>query len=74
MKHILNLPDYIWVYDILMIGKSEMDPGGKLVRPLAEMTHYDRAKDDEFMDEETLHEQIKKLRAGNVARHGEAGQ
>lgn len=74
VKSILNLPDYIWVYDILMIAKSEMDPGGKLTRPLAEMTHYDRAKDDEFMDEETLRKQIKKLRAGNVARHGEAGQ
>lgn len=76
VKHLLNLPDYIWVYDILMIAESDMPegPGGKLTRPLAEMVHYDRAKDDEFMDEETLRRQIKKLRAGNVARHGEAGQ
>ena len=74
VKHILNLPDYIWVYDILMIGKSEMDPGSKLTRPLSEMVHYERVKDGEFMDEETLRKQIKKLRAGNVARHGEAGQ
>ena len=74
VKHILNLPDYIWVYDILMIGKSEMDPGSKLTRPLSEMVHYERVKDGEFMYEETLRKQIKKLRAGNVARHGEAGQ
>jgi len=63
VKHILNLPDYIWVYDILMIGKSEMDPGSKLTRPLSEMVHYERVKDGEFMDEETLRKQIKKLRA-----------
>ncbi len=76
VKNILNLPDYIWVYDILMFGESAMEegPGGKLTRSLDEMTHYDRAKDDEFMDEESLRKQIKKLRAGNVARHGEAGQ
>ncbi len=74
VKNILNLPDYIWVYDILMIGEGAMDPGGKLTRSLKEMTHYDRAKDDEFMDEQSLHSQIRKLRAGNVARHGEAGQ
>ena len=76
VKNILNLPDYIWVYDILMVGENAMEggPGGKLTRPLDEMTHYDRAKDDEFMDEESLRKQIKKLRAGNVARHGEAGQ
>jgi nitroreductase len=76
VKRILNLPDYIWVYDILMIGENAMEggPGGKLTRSLDEMTHYDRAKDDEFMDEESLRKQIKKLRAGNVARHGEAGQ
>jgi nitroreductase len=76
VKHIHNLPDFIWVYDILMVGENAMEggPGGKLTRSLGEMTHYDRAKDDEFMDEESLRKQIKKLRAGNVARHGEAGQ
>lgn len=74
IKHLLNLPDYLWVYDILMVGESAMEggPGGKLVRPLPEMVHYDRAADDEFMDEKTLRSQIKKLRAGNVARHGGA--
>lgn len=76
VKQILNLPEYIWVYDILMVGENAMEggPGGKLTRTLEEMTHYDRAEDDEFMDEEALRRQIKKLRAGNVARHGEAGQ
>jgi len=74
IKDLLNLPDYIWIYDFLVVGHSAQDggPGGKLVRSLEEMTHADRAKDDEFMSETELHKQIKKLRAGNVARHGEA--
>jgi hypothetical protein len=67
----LNLPDYIYVYDILMVGEGAMEdaPGAKLTRRLDEMVHYDRAKDDEFMDEQELRSQIKKLRAGCVGRH-----
>lgn len=74
VKHLLNLPDYMYVYDIFLIGESAMEggPSAKLMRHLDEMTHYDRAKDDEFLSEDQLRKQIMKLRAGNVARHVEA--
>ena len=74
VKHLLNLPDFIYVYDIFLVGWSAMDegPSAKLMRHLDEMVHYDRAKDGEFMSEEELRKQIVKLRAGNVARHVEA--
>jgi nitroreductase len=74
VKHLLNLPDYIYIYDILLVGYNAMEggPSSKLMRRLDEMVHYERAKDDEFLSEEKLRDQIKKLRAGNVARHVEA--
>ena len=74
VKHLLNLPDYIYVYDIFLIGYSAMDggPSAKLMRRLDEMVHHDRAADDEFMTDVELRTQIVKLRAGNVARHVEA--
>lgn len=74
VKHLLNLPDFIYVYDIFLIGYSAMEegPSAKLMRHLDEMVHYDRAGEDEFMDEQALRKQIVKLRAGNVARHVEA--
>jgi nitroreductase len=74
VKHLLNLPDFMYVYDIFLIGYSAMEegPSAKLMRHLDEMVHYDRAADDEFLDEDELHKQIIKLRAGNVARHVEA--
>jgi nitroreductase len=74
VKDLLNLPDFIYLYDIFLIGYSAMEggPSAKLTRHLDEMVHYDRAADDEFMSEEELRGQIKKLRAGNVARHAEA--
>ncbi len=73
VKQLLNLPDYIYVYDALLVGYSAMEggPSAKLTRPLEEMVHYDRAGDDEFMSDEALRKQIVKLRAGNVARHVE---
>jgi nitroreductase len=74
VKDLLNLPDFIYLYDIFLIGYSAMEggPSAKLTRHLDEMVHYDRAADDEFISEEELRGQIKKLRAGNVARHAEA--
>jgi nitroreductase len=74
VKDLLNLPDFIYLYDILKIGYNAMEggPAAKLMRHLEEMVHYDRAGDDEFMSEDELRRQIRKLRAGNVARHAEA--
>jgi nitroreductase len=76
VKHLLNLPDFICIYDILMVGYNAMEggPGAKLTRPLAEMVHRDRAADDEFLSEDELRAQIRKLRAGNVSRHAAADE
>ena len=76
VKHVLNLPDYIELYDMLLVGESAMEggPEAKLVRHLDEMVHHDRAAHDEFMAEAELRKQIVKLRAGNVARHGKAAR
>jgi nitroreductase len=75
VKDLLGLPDFIELYDMLLVGKSASEGGAeaKLVRPLAEMVHQDRAEEGDFMAEQELRKQIKKLRAGNVARHGEDG-
>ena len=74
VKALLNLPDFIYVYDLLLVGQSAMEggPSGKLTRRLDEMVHRDRAANDEFLSEAELRRQIVKLRAGNVARHVEA--
>jgi nitroreductase len=73
VKHLLNLPDYIYLYDLVLFGESAMEQplSGKLMRLRGETVHHDRAADDEFMSEEELRAQIVKLRAGNVARHVE---
>jgi nitroreductase len=73
VKHLLGLPDYVYLYDLVLVGVSAMDRplSDKLVRPLDEMVHHDRAADDDFPREDELRRQIVELRAGNVARHAE---
>jgi nitroreductase len=73
VKHLLDLPDFIYLYDIVLLGRPAMDApvAGKVTRSLEEMTHRDRAAADEFPSDEALRRQIKALRAGNVARHVE---
>jgi len=75
VKHLLNLPEFITLYEMLAVGYTAMPsgPSAKLMRHLEDMVHYDRARDDEFATDDELKKQIRKLRAGNVARHKEAG-
>ena len=74
VKHLLNLPDFIYIYELLVMGRPAKDgaPAPKLMRHLDEVAHEGRARDDEFLSEEELRKQIRKLRMGNVARHEEA--
>ncbi len=74
VKHLLNLPDFVYVYEMLAVGYSGLDggPPGKLIRHLDELVHEGRAQDSEFLSEGELRKQIRKLRMGNVARHAGA--
>jgi nitroreductase len=74
VKHRLNLPDFIYVYEMLAVGYSGLEggPPAKLMRHLAEVVHVGPARDDGFLSEQELRKQIRKLRMGNVARHREA--
>jgi len=73
VKHLLNLPDFVYLYDLVLVGRSGMDGqlSPKMTRGLDELVHRDRAAADEFPDEEELRRQLVELRAGNVARHVE---
>jgi 5,6-dimethylbenzimidazole synthase len=74
VKDLLNLPDFIYVYELLAVGYAakEGPPAAKLMRHLDEMVHTGRLRDGELLAEEELRKQIRKLRMGNVARHQEA--
>jgi nitroreductase len=74
VKSLLNIPDHMMVYDMLLIGESAMQgqPSEKLMRPREEMVHYDKVAADGFLSDEEVRRQIVDLRRGNVGRHEEA--
>jgi hypothetical protein len=74
LKHLLNLPDFIYIYELLAVGRPAKTaaPPAKLMRRLEEMVHRGRAADADFLSDEELRRQIRKLRMGNVARHERA--
>jgi len=69
IKGILNIPSYMELYDMLLVGKAQMKVPPKLMRDKEEMIHYDKAGDEEFLSDTQVREQIIKFRAGNVGRH-----
>ncbi len=76
VKHLLDQPDFIYVYELLLVGRSALEgpPAARLMRHLDEMVHYDGAGAEVFLTEDQLRKQIRKLRAGNVARHTQAAK
>lgn len=76
VKHLLGLPDFLYIFEMLAVGYSAMagGPGAKLTRHVDEMVHLDRAGDEKFLSEQELRKEIRKLRAGNVARHREGSK
>lgn len=71
MKQLLNLPEFIYIYELLAVGypADTAKPPARLVRRLSDIVHHERASDDEFLSEGELRREIRKLRVGNVARH-----
>ena len=69
IKSLLNIPSYMELYDMLLVGKSDQKPPSKLMREKPEMIHFDRARPDEFASDEAVREQVIRFRAGNIGRH-----
>lgn len=76
LKQLLGLPDFIYVYELLVIGypAKEGPPAAKLMRHLDEFCHTGHGRNNRFLGEEDLRKQIRKLRMGNVTRHQEAAE
>jgi hypothetical protein len=69
IKGILNIPYYLELYDMLLVGKATMKVPPKLMRDKEEMIHYDKAGPEEFLSDNKVKEQIIKFRGGNVGCH-----
>lgn len=63
LKGLLNIPDYLTLYDMLVVGKSDMKVKQKMMRDRKEMIHYEKSGPDEFRSDEDVRKQIIAFRA-----------
>ena len=64
IKSILNVPYYLELYDMLLVGKSDLKVPPKLMREKEEMIHYDKAGPEEFPSDETGEETNHPIQGG----------
>ena len=72
IKDLLNIPNELEIYDMMLVGYSDYKPGPKMMRNKKTMIHYDKAGPNEFRSEEDVRKTIIKFREGNVGRHKDA--
>lgn len=69
LKKLVGIPDIYKVYDMLAIGYAAAEPGPKLLRDKADMTHYDYCKESDFRSDEEVAAFAKKTQAWAMAQH-----
>jgi len=54
LRKLLGIPDYMQIYDMIVIGYPDMAPGEKRMRHIKEMVHYDFCGHNEFRNAEEI--------------------
>lgn len=71
LKDLIGLPSYIDVYDMMALGYPAIKKiGGKLVRPLEEMVHFNYCGKEAFRTDEQVRDFIRKTRRWVLSVHG----
>lgn len=53
-RELLNIPDYLELYEMMAVGHADIDPAPKRMWPLEKLTHWDKSEDHEFKSGEDL--------------------
>ncbi len=61
-KNLLGIPNEMEVYDMMALGFPAAKPGGKLVRPLEKMVHFDACGEKDFRTDEEVKDFVRKTR------------
>jgi nitroreductase len=53
-RDLLNIPDYLELFEMMAVGHPDIKVGPKRLWPLKKLTHFDRCEDNEFRTIEEL--------------------
>jgi nitroreductase len=66
IKELLGIPMALQIYDMMVLGYSDMEPKPKMMRPMEEVTHYDYCGEDDFRSDEEVKDHIYRFRNPDV--------
>ena len=64
LKQLLDIPDGLAIYDMLVVGYPATPPKERFVRERAEMVHYDRFDKAKYRNDQQIRDYIVHLRKG----------
>jgi nitroreductase len=47
-RELLNIPDYLELFEMMAVGHSDIEPAAKRMWPLDKLTHWDKSEDNDF--------------------------
>lgn len=69
IRNLLGIPDFLHIYDMLVVGYPAMEPKGKFLRDKENMVHYDYCGEGAFRSDEEVKDYIKRTRTWQRAVH-----
>ena len=53
-RELLNIPDYLELFEMMAVGHADIEPAPKRMWPLDKLTHWDKSGDNDFKSIEDL--------------------
>jgi len=47
-RELLNIPDYLELFEMMAVGQADIEPAAKRMWPLDKLTHWDKSGDNDF--------------------------
>lgn len=69
IKEIIGIPEALTIYDMMVVGYQAAAPGPKIVREVAEMTHYDACGVQDFRTDEEVEAYARVTKAWCMGEH-----
>ena len=69
IKEIIGIPEELTIYDMMVVGYADGQPGSKIIRDTSEMIHYDNCGVVDFRTDEEVRSYAEVTRAWCLSEH-----
>ena len=69
IKEIIGIPEPLTIYDMMVLGYADSQPGPKIVRDVSEMMHYDDCGEQNFRTDAEVTAYARKTKDWCMSEH-----